>query len=108
MKPRSHKIDFARINRAALASVSDVLQAFLPGGMLRGHEYSVRNPCRPDRNCGSFKINTRTGKWSDFALAGVRGADPISLVAYLCDWNQGQAARRLARLLRMPEEVGNG
>jgi hypothetical protein len=102
------KIDFAGINRAALADMPSVFNAFLPGGTFRGAEYSVRNPCRPDLNRGSFKINTRTGKWSDFALAGVRGGDPISLIAYLCDWNQGQAARHLARLLRVPAEVGNG
>ena len=42
----------------------------------------ARNPTRPDRRPGSFKINLTTGRWADFAT-GDRGGDPVSLAAYL-------------------------
>jgi hypothetical protein len=58
------------------------------------------NPRRPDRRLGSFKINTTTGAWGDFAI-GVRGRDLVSLAAYLFDLDQGEAARRLAGMLGM-------
>lgn len=92
------RIDFARINRAALARLDDILQRWLPGGRLEGAEYVVKNPRRPDRNPGSFKINIRTGAWSDFAI-GARGGDPVSLAAYLFELSQADAARRLAAML---------
>ena len=53
---------------------------------------------RPDRRCGSFKINLRTGRWADFAT-GDRGGDVISLAAYLFALPQAEAARRLSRML---------
>jgi hypothetical protein len=54
----------------------------LPGGKNCGGEYVVRNPTRADHRRGSFKINLRSGRWSDFA-AGDKGGDPISLAAYV-------------------------
>ena len=47
---------------------------------------------------GSFKVNRYNGRWADFAT-GDKGGDPISLVAYLADVSQGEAARLLARML---------
>jgi hypothetical protein len=72
----------------------------LPGGKISGGEYVVRNPTRADRRPGSFKINLRSGRWSDFAT-GDCGGDPISLVAYTEGMSQGEAARMLARMLRL-------
>jgi hypothetical protein len=63
----SGPIDFAEINRAALAAFPAVLA----------------------------RINCWTGRWADFAT-GDRGGDPISLVAYLANMSQGEAARLLA------------
>ncbi len=63
-----------------------------------GAEYVVRNPRRDDRRLGSFKVNTRTGKWADFAT-GERGGDPIALAAYLFDLKPLDAARRLQEML---------
>ena len=40
------------------------------------------NPTRADRRPGSFSVNTRTGRWADFAT-GDRGGDVVSLAAYL-------------------------
>jgi hypothetical protein len=90
-----HRIDFHRINAVALARVSALLPRLLPGGRLIGREYVVRNPRRADKRAGSFKINTASGKWADFAT-GDRGGDLVSLKAYLDGISQGEAARRLA------------
>ena len=87
-------IDFARVNRAALADLPAVLRRRLPDGCVVGGEFVARNPTRSDRRPGSFKINLRTGRWADFAT-GDRGGDPVSLIAYLDTCSQGDAARRL-------------
>jgi hypothetical protein len=99
---RATSIDFAEINRAALASLPNLLSRWLPDGKRRGQEYHARNPNRADRRLGSFAINLRTGKWSDFAT-GDRGGDVVSLAAYLFDLSQGEAARRLAEMLGVKE-----
>ena len=61
-------------------------------------EYVGRNPTRNDRHPGSFKVNLRSGVWSDFAT-GDAGGDAVSLFAYLNGFNQLEAARSLAREL---------
>jgi len=94
------RIDFARVNRAALADLPAVLRRRLPDGRMIGGEFIARNPTRNDRCPGSFKINIRTGRWADFAT-GDGGSDPVSLIAYLDTCSQGEAARRLAA------ELGN-
>ncbi len=76
------KLDFQSINRRASDQMRATLSHFLPGGVVRGEEYIVRNPTRADRRPGSFKINMRTGHWADFAT-GDRGGDVISLTAGL-------------------------
>jgi hypothetical protein len=91
-------IDFANINRAALAAFPAVLARILPGGKRVGSELVALNPRRTDRNLGSFKINRYNGRWADFATSD-RGGDPVSLVAYLADVSQTEAARLLARML---------
>ena len=95
------RLDFAAVNRAALARLDDILARWLPGGA-EGGEYVVRNPWRLDHQPGSFKINLRTGRWSDFAI-GAKGGDPISLGAYLFGLTQLEAAKRLARMLGIPD-----
>jgi hypothetical protein len=93
-------INFAEINRAALAAFPAVLARILPGGKRVGAEIVALNPRRADRWLGSFKINRYNGRWADFAT-GERGGDPVSLVAYLADVSQGEAARLLAQMLGM-------
>jgi hypothetical protein len=93
-----HTIDFDGINQAALAALPVVLAHILPGGKRVGAELVALNPRRADRRLGSFKINRYTGRWADFAT-GDKGGDPISLVAYLANVSQGEAARLLARML---------
>jgi hypothetical protein len=91
-------IDFTEINRAALAALPAVLTRILPRGKRVGAEIVALNPRRADRRLGSFKVNRYNGRWADFAT-GDKGGDPISLVAYLADVSQGEAARLLTRML---------
>jgi hypothetical protein len=92
------RLDFDRVNRAALAALPGLLARWIPGGRFSGREYVARNPTRDDQRPGSFSVNVRTGAWGDFA-AGARGGDPVSLRAYLDNCGQAEAARRLAREL---------
>ena len=92
------RIDFTGINRAAMGRVLDLLSRWLPDGRLDGREYVARNPRRPDKRLGSFRVNVDSGKWADFAI-GTGGGDIVSLAAYLADVGQGEAARELAEML---------
>ena len=93
-------LDFDAVNKAALAAFPALLNRLLPRGKTIGREIVALNPRRADRNLGSFKINRFNGRWCDFAT-GDKGGDPISLVAYLVDVSQSEAARLLAQMLGM-------
>lgn len=92
---RSGRIDFDRVNRSALANARAVARGLLPEGRLEGHEYVARNPLRPDKRLGSFKVNVTTGRWADFAT-GDGGGDLVSLAAFVSGLPQREAAIRLA------------
>jgi hypothetical protein len=92
------RINFQRINTAALAVLPTLLMRWLPGGKVEGSEFVAHNPRRPDRHLGSFKINLHTGRWADFAT-GDSGGDPISLAAHLAGVSQVEAAKRVAAML---------
>ena len=107
-KSVASSIDFAAVNRAALSNIRAVLARLLPAGRVVGGEYLALNPRRADVHLGSFKVRltgVRAGCWSDFATRD-HGGDLVSLVAYIEDVNQGEAARRLARMLHL--EPGGG
>jgi hypothetical protein len=91
----SGRVDFGQVNRAALDRGVAVVRGLLPGGRLDGHEYIVRNPFRPDKRLGSFKVNVSTGRWADFAT-GDGGGDLVSLAAFVAGIPQREAAIRLA------------
>ncbi|MBU2517878.1 MAG: DNA helicase, partial [Proteobacteria bacterium] len=91
--------DFQETSRIALAHAPTLLAKWLPGGKLQGPEYISTNPTRSDRQPGSFKTNTLTGKWGDFAT-GEAGGDLISLRAYLEGVSQVEALKLVA------DEVG--
>ncbi|MCJ1962072.1 hypothetical protein [Novosphingobium mangrovi (ex Hu et al. 2023)] len=95
---RFGRIDFGRVNRAALANAVAVVRGLLPGGRLEGNEYVARNPLRPDRRLGSFKVNVATGRWADFAT-GDGGGDLVSLAAFVSGLPQRTAAIRLAEVM---------
>ena len=92
---RSGRLDFGRINRAAIANANAVVRGLLPEGRMEGHEYVAINPLRPDRRLGSFKVNISTGRWADFAT-GDGGGDMVSLAAFVSGLPQREAAIRLA------------
>jgi putative DNA primase/helicase len=73
---------FDQTNDRALAAYPGLLQEWIPGGKVVGHEYKALNPTRADQSIGSFSINVHNGKWLDGAT-GDEGGDPISLFAYL-------------------------
>jgi hypothetical protein len=104
------KIDFDRINQAALAALPALCERWLPDGRRRGREWIALNPRRLDRNRGSFKVNLLTGRWADFAVRerGASGGDPVSLAAYLAGIGQLEAAEKLADMLGIPAGVDHG
>lgn len=83
------------LNEAVLLVLPSILAQWLPDGCLVGNEYIARNPTRDDRQPGSFKINVRTGLWSDFATDD-SGRGAISLATAL-----GISVRTLDRWHRM-------
>ena len=96
--PRRGRISFERVNEAALQSATSVVVGLLPDGRREGTEWVARNPSRPDKKLGSFKINLITGRWCDFAT-GDRGGDLTSLAAFVARVPQREAAIRLAESL---------
>lgn len=92
------KVSFRHIADSALASAEMVVQRWLPNGRREGREWVAINPTRSDGKKGSFKINLKTGCWSDFAT-GSAGGDIVSLAAYLHNLKQGEAAIRVAAML---------
>lgn len=95
---KKFKIDFKQVSNIALPNAEYIVTSLLPNGKRQGNEWVTLNPNRPDNSLGSFKINLSTGKWADFATLD-RGSDLISLVAYLKDTTQYQAAKYLAEVL---------
>jgi hypothetical protein len=94
----SRKIAFKHIADAALSYSDALVQRWLPDGKREGAEWVAINPTRGDSRRGSFKVNLRTGFWSDFA-DGAGGGDLISLAAYLFNLKQGEAALKIADML---------
>jgi hypothetical protein len=89
-KTNQHEIDFEGIHEDALNRFNDVIEWLELEGKQEGNYYVAFNP-----RLGSFKINSETGQWEDFAVEGASGSDLISLVAYLNGMSQDQAALEL-------------
>ena len=87
------------VNQEVLPYLPTILRRLLPDGKVQGHEFIARNPLRSDNNLGSFKINLYNCKWADFAIDGANGGDIISLVAYLQNIAQHEAAKQLLKLI---------
>ena len=94
----ARKIAFKKIADAALSHADAFMRRWLPDGRREDTEWVARNPTRNDRRRGSFKVNTRTGAWGDFAT-GDRGGDLIALAAYLFHLDQAEAAQKIAAAL---------
>ncbi len=87
-------IKFSELAEALLIRADSLVQAWLPGGVQRGHEYV----------CGSLSggsgsscaVNLTNGKWGDFAT-DEKGNDLISLYAAINGLTMGKAAVQVAR-----------
>ncbi|MCU0754637.1 MAG: hypothetical protein MUE46_05875 [Xanthomonadales bacterium] len=79
---RPAPVDFLRVRADALKHVDAVMRAWLPNGRREGADWVTRDPTRADAKHGGFSVNTYTGEWSDLDT-GHKGADLVSLVAYL-------------------------
>lgn len=77
----------------ALALLPGLLPELLPGGRMQGREYSCGDLTGGAGD--SCKVNTSTGKWSDFAT-GEAGGDVVSLLAAVRRCSQSEAAQELA------------
>ncbi len=97
-QPYNQGKSFTEINALALASLSALLNRWLPDGITQGHEYVALNPTRIDRKRGSFRINIHTGCWADFAT-GDKDGDIISLAAYLFGLSQIEAKNQILKML---------
>lgn len=95
---RRRSIAYRRVGEAALLYADIILRRWLPDGRREGREWVSCNPIRADRRAGSFKVNTATGRWGDFAT-GATGGDLISLGAYLFGLTQSEAALQVAQML---------
>lgn len=93
IKTQDH-IDFERLKDRLSPYILSLVERILPGGRLEGREFVALNPNRPDKNLKSFRINTQTGKWADFATND-KGGDIISLWAYVRNIKQIDAAKEL-------------
>jgi hypothetical protein len=92
------RVAFKRIADTALLYSDVLVRRWLPDGRREGAEWCSINPTRADGRKGSFKVNTTTGRWSDFAT-GDAGGDLIALGAYLFKIKQGEAALKIADML---------
>ena len=98
-------LDFDAIARAALQHAVAICERLLPGGKLRGREWSCGNlRGDPGESCS---VNTQTGKWADFA-SNAKGGDLISLAAAVHGLTQMEAAERLAAMMGIPIPTKSG
>jgi hypothetical protein len=100
------RIDFADVKAATLRSLDFIIPTLLPGGRRQGDEWVVRNPTRNDSKPGSFRVNMRTGVWSDFATSE-SGGDMIDLYVYLKGGSNIQARNALAEMLNVQARSGS-
>lgn len=90
------RIDFDRINAAALSNLEGVLVSIFPNGRRDGREFRMGSISGEPGD--SLSINLHTGVWCDFS-SGDKGSDVISLLAAHRTCSMGEAARELDGLL---------
>lgn len=96
-------INFAALADALLSRADQLLPDWLPGGVVRGHEYvcgSVHGGAG-----SSCSVNMSNGLWADFQ-AGTSGKDLISLYAENRELSMGQAALQVSREEGLEEVAG--
>lgn len=88
---------FTETHAATAHSLFTLVPSILPQGKRMGDEWVAINPTRTDHSLGSFRINMRSRRWSDFAT-GDSGGDVISLASYLYGMPPYEAALYIQRL----------
>ncbi len=92
------RVDIADVARASLAHLPELCRRWLPGGRIKGREWTCGALSgEPGQSC---RVNLRTGRWCDFAT-GQKGGDAVSLCAAIHHLSQKEAAERLAAMLGM-------
>jgi predicted P-loop ATPase/uncharacterized membrane protein YgcG len=87
-------IRFNQLADALLSRISELVPAWLPGGVQRGNEYVCAS--LSGGSGGSCSVNMGSGKWADFS-GDERGNDLISLYAAIHCLGMGKAALQLAQ-----------
>ncbi|HTN32258.1 MAG TPA: toprim domain-containing protein [Pseudomonas sp.] len=83
----------------ALRAADYLVPEWLPDGRRQGGEWVAVNRARGDRRPGSFGVSLETGRWNDFADDSAKGGDLVSLLAYLRECRQIEAAQEIDRQL---------
>jgi putative DNA primase/helicase len=101
-------VSFDDVKQASLGNIDMIVERYLSNPKLvdGGKEWTARNPTRGDKTAGTFKINRRTGVWSDFATKQ-SGANMIDLVIYLTGKTSVEAKDELADLLGVKPSTGS-
>ena len=86
--------DFDNYRSQLLYQSKTLLPSWLSSGKWEGDEWSALNPTRSDKNRGSFKVNSKTGEWSDYAT-GDRGTNLLDLYAYIHSISVSEAYNQL-------------
>ena len=88
-------LDFQGLAASLLSRARPLLESWLPGGKVQGHEYVCAG-----LNGGSgrsFSVNLTNGKWSEFnGVDDLKGGDLTSLYAAINHIGQGEAFRLLS------------
>ncbi len=92
---------FEQVIRQNRYNILGIASTLAPMGKVEGHEYIALNPRRVDHDLGSFKINTLSGKWCEFAT-GEGGDDIISYCAYVQGITQYEAAKEVSQITELP------
>lgn len=87
-------IRFQELADALLARADYYVPLWLPGGVIRGHEYVCAGLGGGEGS--SCSVNLSSGKWADFA-SDERGGDLLSLYAAIHGLSQAKAAISVAR-----------
>ena len=72
-----------RLDAILLPNAEQLLADWCGDIKVSGTEIIMRNPLREDGNLGSFKFNTQTAAWSDFAVPDFAGYGLVMLYAML-------------------------
>ena len=87
-------INFVALAQSLLARIEQLVPQWLPGGIVRGHEYVCGS--LSGGSGSSCSINLEDGKWADFAN-DEKGGDLIGLYAAINGLTMGKSAVQLAR-----------